>query len=269
MADVREIRVLPLGAWLATPKRLRRGEVGAIVAHLPHSSAMPRSLDAEERRRMRRLAFADDRRRFAWSHAVLRAVLARYLDRPAAAVSFAWRANRTARPTLAPGARLRLGFSLSHSGEFAAVAVMRGAEIGIDVETARPGRDPLALARSQFAPSETAAIAARSGRERERIFLDFWTAKEAVLKALGVGLAHPLSDVVFGLDGDGRPRLREIIGGGFVPRRFAVRSLRLRSSLPSSLSIAAPQRIRSVILWTGDAAALVRAAERAQRFSRG
>ena len=260
-----EPKMLPLRRWLGTQSRLRRGEVHVILVRLPppgRCPGIPPVLDAEERRRRRRFVFAPDRDRFALSHAVLRFVLGRYLGRRAATVQFARRADPQERPSLLPGARLRLRFSLSHAREFAAVAVACAGPIGIDVETAGRSLDSLAIAERHFAVAEAAEIARKDGKARELGFLDLWTAKEAILKALGVGLAHPLSDVVIGVDPRGWPRLRQIKGGNFTHRRFALYSLHPRSPVSASLSVAVAAGSRRVVFWAGDAVQIVRAADR-------
>lgn len=84
-------------------------------------------------------------------------------------------------------------FNLSHSGAAAALAIARGVEPGVDLETPGRVRPFVALAQRYFRPAEAQAVAAAAEADRERLFLRLWTAKEAVLKALGRGLA-------FGLD---------------------------------------------------------------------
>lgn len=73
-------------------------------------------------------------------------------------------------------------WSVSHKRHFAVAAVARQ-PIGVDVEEVRP-RDPAALAEIATA-AELSIIAARN----ELTFFQLWTAKEAVTKALGLGLA--------------------------------------------------------------------------------
>ncbi|MCQ4167044.1 4'-phosphopantetheinyl transferase family protein [Tahibacter harae] len=97
------------------------------------------------------------------------------------------------KPRLAGGP----GFNLSHSGDAAVVALAPGLELGVDLE--RPGRRRrhAELARRFFCPREADAVAAAEGAAREALFLHLWTAKEAVLKALGRGLAFGLERLEF------------------------------------------------------------------------
>ena len=96
-----------------------------------------------------------------------------------------------------------ISFSLSHSGSFALVALADGnARVGVDVEEVRPRARLEALAARVLDPEEHAAWAAvDAADERLRSFLRAWTAKEAYLKALGVGIATRLRDVPARVDG--------------------------------------------------------------------
>jgi 4'-phosphopantetheinyl transferase len=88
-----------------------------------------------------------------------------------------------------------LSFSVSHSGEFALVALAEGAVVGIDLEVVRPRSqlDRLA-ARVLDADALAAWTRAPAPQQLER-FLRTWTAKEAYLKAVGLGIATNLREV--------------------------------------------------------------------------
>jgi 4'-phosphopantetheinyl transferase len=79
--------------------------------------------------------------------------------------------------------------SLAHSGEVALVAIASGRDIGVDVELFRPGTDSWALSSHALAHSERARLKALPAGQRSGAFLSMWTRKEALLKAVGVGLA--------------------------------------------------------------------------------
>ncbi|MBS0432660.1 MAG: 4'-phosphopantetheinyl transferase superfamily protein [Proteobacteria bacterium] len=92
-----------------------------------------------------------------------------------------------------------LRFNWSHSGEFALLALAGDVEPGVDIELPREGVRALDLARRFFTPEESDALEQLPGHERESSFLQLWTAKEAVLKALGHGLAFGLERIGFAL----------------------------------------------------------------------
>ncbi len=148
-------------------------------------------LDGEERERAARFLRATDRWRFITSHAALRLLLGQALALPPATLAFAREPG--GRPVLVGPGEGALNFSLSHSGDHALVGYVTGARIGVDLETRRPLPDALQIARGHFADDEVAALAALPPQAFEAAFFGLWTRKEAVVKALGAGLALPLS----------------------------------------------------------------------------
>ena len=90
--------------------------------------------------------------------------------------------------------------SLSHRSEvgMAAAPVDRTLRIGADLETIEP-RDP-ALTRQFFTDAE-AEVVESSGNNRDEVVARIWSAKEAVLKLLGLGLRIDTRGVVVDLPG--------------------------------------------------------------------
>lgn len=82
-------------------------------------------------------------------------------------------------------------FNLSHSRGVRLLAIARGAELGIDVERVRPLRQRTALLSRCFTVSEQARLAQASDRE----LLRHWAAKEALVKAIGRGIAYGLARI--------------------------------------------------------------------------
>ncbi|WP_233840280.1 4'-phosphopantetheinyl transferase superfamily protein [Dyella sp. 2HG41-7] len=121
----------------------------------------------------------------------LRALLGAYLGLSADAVAFV--EGEHGRPELAEPWNRHLQFNWSHSGDIALVALARGIVPGIDVERLRPRAHAMEIAERFFHPDETSALTALDDAQRDQGFLQLWTGKEAVLKAMGRGIA-------FGLD---------------------------------------------------------------------
>jgi 4'-phosphopantetheinyl transferase len=94
---------------------------------------------------------------------------------------------------------LPLAFNLSRSGDWFAMAVSNGAAVGVDLEYCDMGRDVLRLARRFFFPLELAELQACAARERVSRFYDYWTLKEAHIKAGGGALGHELEATGFSL----------------------------------------------------------------------
>ncbi len=132
-----------------------------------------------------RLAYRAEQRR-----APLHALLAAYLGVEAQRLKLV--NDAYGRPALDTAHGQALGFNWSHSGPHALVAVGRNITPGIDVEQQRARPRALEIARRFFSAEEAEALAALPPEQRSAAFLDLWTAKEAVLKALGRGLAFGL-----------------------------------------------------------------------------
>jgi len=82
-------------------------------------------------------------------------------------------------------------FNITHSGHIVACAVGINGRIGIDVEMIRQIR-PVQFSK-QFSPPEMQQILAAPDPEAK--FFDFWTQKEAVMKADGRGMKIPLHSI--------------------------------------------------------------------------
>lgn len=151
-------------------------------------------LDAGERDRLGRLRRCEDRLAYAAAHALVRAVAGMKLGRPAGAVRFVSAEGGKPRLAGTEGGRCP-SFNLSHAEGMVAVAWAEGHEVGVDVEALeRPGLDD-ALAAFAFAPEEVAALRRLHGAEWRSAFFALWTAKEAVAKAVGLGLSLPLAGI--------------------------------------------------------------------------
>lgn len=111
-------------------------------------------------------------------------------------------------------------FNVSHAQGIAA-AIVSDCECGIDCERVRAYR-PRVMLRC-FSEKERAAVEGLPESERDLMFFRFWTLKEAYVKAIGRGLAFPLSDTAFELVGGrivtnlvGCSFAQYLIGGEFV-----------------------------------------------------
>jgi 4'-phosphopantetheinyl transferase len=153
-------------------------------------------LSPDEHVRMARFVFERDRVRFLLTRALVRTTLSRYA--PVAPADWQFIANVHGRPELVdrPAGVPDLRFNLSHTEGLIACAVTIGREVGVDVEHVgrRLTQD---IAERFFAPPEVAHLKSLTDEEQERVFFDYWTMKEAYIKARGFGLALPLGDFAF------------------------------------------------------------------------
>ncbi|GGN92791.1 hypothetical protein GCM10011579_091010 [Streptomyces albiflavescens] len=147
-------------------------------------------LSPDELRRWRHMV-PSQRALYASAHAALRAVTAAYADLMTSQVTFS--VGKLGKPYVCGDPGLRV--SLAHTEGMSLVAVSRDGPTGVDVERIRPLRDPAGLRRQVLSDIEAEHWPAdREGPLNSGLFTH-WACKEAVLKALGSGLAGDLTAV--------------------------------------------------------------------------
>lgn len=148
-----------------------------------------------------RFYFADDRKRYLVTRAMVRMVLSRYAR--IAPERWAFSKNAYGRPVIADAivdAEVQardLSFNLSHTRGLIALAVTRGRELGIDVENIARRPISLEVADRFFSPVEAADLARVAPDRQQHRFFEYWTLKESYIKARGMGLSLPLDGFSF------------------------------------------------------------------------
>ncbi len=181
---------------------------GEVAAYAPWHDAL---LSPAERGRRDRYAFEADRARFAVGAALLRLVAGRMLGVAPERVEVDRRCQACGQPHGKPrvgGAGPHL--SVSHSGDYVAVATCQDAPVGIDVENDARRTDYQALVGHVLGPAEAPAAVDAAA------FLRYWVRKEALVKATGDGLGAGLRKVTVSPPGEaarllaypGRPGLQ-------------------------------------------------------------
>jgi 4'-phosphopantetheinyl transferase len=156
-------------------------------------------LSQDEHARMARFVFDRDRRAFLMTRALVRKMLSRYA--PVAPADWRFIANVHGRPEILerPPNAPDLRFNISHTDGLIACAVTIGREVGVDVEHINRQLTHDVAGRF-FAPNEVTDLRRLPAEDQKRVFFDYWTLKEAYIKARGFGLALPLGDFAFKLD---------------------------------------------------------------------
>lgn len=181
------------GGLSSRPWALADGRVDGVDVYLcqitAHSvAACDRLVSRAEVARAANYLKAVDARRSIVAHGVKRWVLSRVLNLPPAQLCFG--SLSAGKPVLdMPDAP---HFSLSHSGDWVALAVSLDAPIGVDVEFLSDNDHraiyPRVLGGEELGRLEAAPHPAAA-------FISCWTQKEAVLKATGQGISIDLRDV--------------------------------------------------------------------------
>jgi len=143
-------------------------------------------LSQQQRQRLESFRGEDLRRRYCVCHAGLRTVLSLYLGIDPQAIEFD--VGEQGKPSIAEGDNPSgLTFNISHSGERAIFAIASRRAIGIDLEAVRNVSHLDGILKRYFCEDER--IYCNSlGQDRLIAFFRLWTCKEALSKAMGLGL---------------------------------------------------------------------------------
>jgi 4'-phosphopantetheinyl transferase len=133
---------------------------------------------------------------------------------------------------IAPGGKPRVSgceFSISHSGGW--LVVVTGAmPVGVDIETQRPRRNVADMAARFFSAQDAAMLCNADDARRDRIFIQQWVAKEAALKAAGVGISLHLHKAECVFD---KSAIREV---RWDSEQFSIREFSLRDGTPGAVA---------------------------------
>jgi 4'-phosphopantetheinyl transferase len=216
-------------------------------------AALKQWLMPEEIERNECYAQSVSRRRDVVCRATLRQLLCRYLGLGNAEL----RLDRTenGKPLLT-NISSSLQFNYSHSGDFAAFALVQGPQVGIDIEHSLRKKDLLAISNRFFSETEVADLAALPEAVRRDRFFAYWTLKEAYIKARGEGIFIGLQNFSFHLAEDNE----QAIGISFGPADFdeinGWQFFRLLERQEYPVAVALKDKHRNYVLHLEDTAQL-------------
>lgn len=201
--------------WIATPPPDEAG-----------FTALARTLSPDERERAVRFSVSEPRRQFVFGRAVLRQLLGACLDVEPATLALGYQPR--GKPFLdQPSSRGDFRFNLSHSGRLVAIALARGREVGVDVESIHRLEDWSLLAERIFSSRELCELRALPKTQQRDAFFNGWTRKEAYLKATGEGLTDTLPAIEVTLAAGEEARLLGLPIGPEAARQWAIQRIPL------------------------------------------
>ncbi|MFZ9596504.1 MAG: 4'-phosphopantetheinyl transferase family protein [Bdellovibrionia bacterium] len=140
---------------------------------------------------------SEDQTHFILTRAALKSLLSRYLRIPPKKISF--QTTHRGKPFLdcSSEGSPTLSFNLSHSSGKALLALALGHHrIGVDLEKIRPLQARNALFQRYLSPREQAHLKHLPHAQQDAFFFQAWSAKEALIKALGARiLEHPMAEI--------------------------------------------------------------------------
>lgn len=208
-------------------------------------------LSGQERKTRERFVLQEHRTRYMIAHALLRLTLSSYFD----VMPADWRfcTNRYGRPGLVSGQTNHpLHFNLSYAHGLVACAITQVGEVGVDVEWLERDCNILDIAERFFCRSEVEDLVHLSPTRRRERFFEYWTLKEAYLKALGVGLHHPIDAVAFEIDAQGRISATIVDERRHGESHWSFHSIRPTGSHISAVAVRVPRdcTVTPKVRWT-------------------
>ncbi|MCY4542828.1 MAG: 4'-phosphopantetheinyl transferase superfamily protein [Rhodobacteraceae bacterium] len=176
-------------AWWRFFRRIGRIEIECIDLKEARSELhrIAALLDPNELTRFRNALTETARVEFATCRATLRAVLCRRLGCSSEQLSLDPDASGKPQGTVL-GRAVDCHFNVSHSRPHALIARSPRRPVGVDIEIRRRVGRSEAIVDRMFSASEARSIQRRLLEGDPNLFLDLWTAKEALAKALGTGI---------------------------------------------------------------------------------
>jgi len=152
-------------------------------------------LSAAEKEQETRFYFARDRRRYLVTRALVQTVLSRYASIQPSEWMFS--TNAYGCPAAVNAQAKDLSFNISHTHSLIVLGVTRSRALGVDVENFHAREVSIDLMDRYFAPQEVEVLTAAPPHEQQYRFFEYWTFKEAYIKARGMGLSLPLDKFSF------------------------------------------------------------------------
>lgn len=147
-------------------------------------------LSTDECARLDRFHFDVHKKLYLVSHALVRTTLSHYAD--IGPREWVFCEGEFGRPEIAASCKAPpLRFNLSHTEGLAALVVSMDRDCGVDVERLHRVEDLVGVAERVFTQRECDDLLPREGDDREGRFADYWTLKEAYMKARGKGFQLP------------------------------------------------------------------------------
>jgi 4'-phosphopantetheinyl transferase len=159
-------------------------------------------LSGDEKTRAQSFRFEDDRNLYILSKAFVRILLSRYA--PIDPSRWEFTPNEFGKPAISgPSGAREIAFNISHTTGLISAVFALDSSVGIDAEHHGRRIDALAIAEQFLSPDEYSALSMLGDSDRRRRFFEYWTLKEAYVKANGLGMSMDLSTFTFDIKDDG------------------------------------------------------------------
>jgi 4'-phosphopantetheinyl transferase len=247
-----------ISEWPAAPGKLtlRKNEIHVWCCSLsqpPHIiESLTGTLADDEVKRAGRFHFQNGKLHFIVARGVLRTILARYLQSAPKDIRF--RYGRSGKPALSGETESCICFNVSHSRNIVLFAFAYDSKIGVDVEHISSDRTFQGIAERFFSKREVSVLNSLPENEQRDAFFDFWTCKEAYLKAIGTGLSFGLDRVEIDITDGTDSVLASINGDADEAAAWTLQLLNVASGYAAALAIDGRGRDIKCWQWESDPA---------------
>jgi len=187
--------------------------------------------------------FDGDRELFLLTRALCRSTLSRFGER--APEQWRFVKNAHGKPSLvAEQAVGRRHFNLTNTPGLVACAVTSHGPLGLDAEPLDREVSSESVARRFFSPVEVADFLSLPEASRARRFLEYWTLKEAYIKARGGGLSIPLGGFSMTLKGLEAPSIEHHSEGSHARKTWVFWQQTLAGRYLVALALPASRPLR-------------------------
>lgn len=169
-----------------------------------YSGQIIKILSLDERKRAEDFKFESNRNLYILRKWAIRSVLAKYLGIQPGKIHIDY--TERGKPFVEPSQnKISIKFSSSSSGPMWLMAVNLNNSIGIDIENISRPVECKQIASGFFPLFEARQVLSLSGTEQAALFFSLWTAKEAYLKSVGLGLCDYIKRVCIPFQGQKIP----------------------------------------------------------------
>jgi 4'-phosphopantetheinyl transferase len=156
-------------------------------------------LNKTEQEQYERYVMEKHRHRYLITRILIRTLLSRY-RKEVVPEEWEFSKDKYGKPFIShPPLSKPIFFNISHSEKMIVLAVACNPHIGVDVEYLSRSINTMEVAMYSFADIEVDRFIRLSPLRQKDYFFQLWTLKEAFIKAVGMGLALPLSSFSFSI----------------------------------------------------------------------
>ncbi len=203
-------------------------------------------LSENELLKANKFRFEKDRRGYIISHGATREILAQYLKCQPCNVEY--KENSFGKPFLKNSAS-KIFFNLSHSCDWALLAVSNNRQVGIDIEFIRNDFDESEVAQHFFSRTENEVLLSLPKHLRKKAFFDCWTRKEAFIKANGKGLSFSLKEFSVAFAPAERARLVDLENSNLESGGWEIEALEIASNYSAAVAFESGNSKMNFFTW--------------------